>query len=322
MAHYLTWNNHNYAANLFNVRQNSYYAIPKPKFLFFVDFKISTIAKHWLSVGDYDRRICFMTKTIDRPNYQFQHQELNQYNKKKIVTTGVTYGSVTFTLHDTVDELALRMVKDYGEFYYHDFSNVAEDFRYDVIPATNHTGDFGYNPRNGAGDIHFFESLDVYEFYNSTYTKYRLMNPRMENVTFDPMDMAVSEGSAVTLTFKPEGVVYEEISAPITASVSELVGLPFQEGTTGNYRFEYPQKTVGEGLNSGQPYEPETPFVVTPFIEPATDIYKGTEKDNVSGVQSGTFPKFSREVTPIDPQTDGLVEIGSMVSPGGRSSRF
>jgi hypothetical protein len=249
MTVYLNWNNNNYASNLFTLRKNAHYILPKPKFLFYAQFNISPSGKRLLS-GDAERRLGFMLKSVDRPNIQYQQQDLNQYNKKRTVTTGVTYGSMNFVLHDTVDEVALRLIKDYSSYYYHDFNNSPAAWRYDVVQGTDHTSNFGYSPRSGGHDIYFFDSIDIYEFYNGYYTKYKIMNPKFENVSFGSNDMTASEGNEVSMTIKPEGIVWEAITADMTAEVSNLLGLPFRSGTTGNYRFERIQKTVGEGINT------------------------------------------------------------------------
>lgn len=248
MTKYLTWNRNNYASNLYQLRMGSYYVIPKPKFLFYVDFKVSPQARNLLGANDQLRKLGFIVRTQDRPSIQYQQQELNQYNRKRLVTTGISYGSVTITLNDTVDETALKLMEDYSSYYYHDFNYGAGGYKYDIYPPTNRTASAGYGPRGGASDIYFFESIDVYEFYNGYYTKYRLMNPKFENVNFGSNDMQSSEGNEVSFVVRPEGVVYEAISAEITQKISDKLGLPFREGSTKNFRMHKDTRIVGEGM--------------------------------------------------------------------------
>lgn len=248
----LQWDDTNYAANLFGVRRGQHYNIPKPKFLFYIDFKMNPAGMNYINAADNDRRLGFMVKSADRPSVQYQQQELNQYNRKRLVTTGVSYGSMSYTFHDTIDSPALRMFKDYSAYYYHDFRKNASDFGYDVVNGVNHTTDFGYSPKNNGSDIYFFSSIDFYEFYNGYYTMYQLMNPKFESVSFSSADMQSSEGQDVTITVKPEGIVWSAITQPITEEVSHLVGLPFKTGTTGNFRPVEP-RIPGTGLNTGGP---------------------------------------------------------------------
>lgn len=244
---YLKWNTYNYAGNFYNLRMGAHYIIPKPKFLFYVDFKLSQYGKQLLST-EGNRRLGFMLKSLDRPSIQYQNQELNQYNRKRLVTTGVNYGPVSMTIHDTVDEPALRLMLDYSRFYYHDFSQSKEAWRYDIVPPmSNKTTSAGVKPRNGASDMYFFDSIDCYEWYNGYYTKYTLVNPRFETVQYSPKDMGASEGDEVSFVIRPEAVVWEKVNAPITREVSDLFGIPFKEGSTNTFRpdIQYPATGVG-----------------------------------------------------------------------------
>ena len=81
MPQYLTWNKNNYASNLFNLLEDHHYAIPKPKFLFFVEFNVNPFAKRLLNQDGVQRRLSFMVKSADRPNISYNQVELNQYNK-------------------------------------------------------------------------------------------------------------------------------------------------------------------------------------------------------------------------------------------------
>lgn len=248
MATLLTWDRNNYASNLFNLLQDHHYILPKPKFQFFVEFNINPFAKNLLNQEGVERRLSFMVKNADRPNLSYNQVELNQYNKKRLVTTGVQYGSMSMTLHDTVDEIAMKMVKDYNDFYYKDFTNNPNLWRYDQTHNRNNTNVFGYNLRGSGTDIYFYDSIDIYEFYNGYYTLYSLINPKIETATFGNNDMTTSEGNEITLAFRMEGIIHKEIAAPMTASIARKVGIPFQRGSTGNYQL-LQNKNIGSGLN-------------------------------------------------------------------------
>jgi hypothetical protein len=75
-----------------------------------------------------------------------------------------------------------------------------------------------------------------------------MIHPKIETASFGNNDMQVSEGNEVNLTFRMEGLIHKEIAAPMTASVSRKIGLPFRQGTTGNFPLLGP-KSVGVGLN-------------------------------------------------------------------------
>ena len=251
MADYLEWNQYNYATNLFKNHPGVHYILPKSKFLFFVHFKISANAQRFTSIPDVNRRLGFMVKTADRPNIQYNIQEFNQYNKKVLVTTGLTHPAINITLHDTVDEVAFKMVKDYTDFYYNDMSQELSNWRNTVVNGKSHANLFGYRIRGNTSDIEFFDSIDIYEFYNGYYTKYSLANPRIESVSMGTNDYSASEGNEISLSIKPAGVVYDKLAADITQEVADLVGLPYRTGSTNNFKYigSSNARVVGAGLN-------------------------------------------------------------------------
>lgn len=251
MADYLEWNRLNYATNLFNIKSGSHYILPKQKFLFFVHFRISAAGQRFTSIPDVNRRLGFMVKSADRPNIQYNIQEMNQYNKKVLVTTGISFPSVSITLHDTVDDVATKLVKDYTDFYYNDMSQELKNWKNTVVNGKSHSNLFGLRLRNSTADADFFESIDVYEFYNGYYTKYSLANPRIESVSMGNNDYSVGEGNEITMSIKPAGVIYEKMVEEISQEVADLLGLPYVSGSTENFRFigSVNNRTIGAGLN-------------------------------------------------------------------------
>lgn len=244
----LTWNQHNYAANLYKILPDHHYILPKPKFNFYIQFNISPAGQRLTSQRNVKERLGFILKSADRPNIQYQNTTLNQYNKKRIVTTGINYGNISVTFQDTVDEVALKLMKDYNDFYHKDMNVPDNSWTPAATRNRNLTNTFGYNIRNGVADQNFFESIEIYEFYNSYYTMYKLQNPRIDTVAFGSNDMEVSAMNEVSMTFSMEGITYPAISQPITAQISSKLGLPFQRGTTGNFRY-LQTRTVGRGLD-------------------------------------------------------------------------
>lgn len=213
----LTWNQNNYAANLYKILPDHHYILPKPKFNFFIQFNISPAGQRLTSQRNVKERLGFILKNADRPTIQYRNATLNQYNKKRIITTGIDYGNITVSFQDTIDEVALKMIKDYSDFYYKDMNVPDRNWTPAATKNKNLTNVFGYNIRNGVSDINFFDSIEIYEFYNSYYTMYKLQNPRIENVAFGSNDMEASAFNEVAITFSMEGLTYGAISEPITA---------------------------------------------------------------------------------------------------------
>lgn len=261
MVDYLTWEKgDNYASNLYNLKSGLHYNIPKQKFLYHVEFNVSSAGQKLTKEGDILRRLGFQVKSVDRPNTQYTNKEMNQYNKKTIITTGSIHGPCQIGFYDTIDDNLLKMVKDYNDFYYNDWQREKKYWNYADNRFRNNGNIFGVLPRNGANDMYFFDSVDVYEFYNGYYTKYCLMNPKIENANFTSLDVETSGGIESTMVLKPEGVVYEAISAKMTKEVSDILGLPFQEGSTENF-IPREKKLVGSDLG----IMPAQPLHTSPY---------------------------------------------------------
>lgn len=275
MGKYHVWDNYNYATNFFSVKPQEHYNIPKPKFLYYVDFKINAFGQQLMSGRNTLEKIGFQVKTLERPNIQYTQKEVNQYNKKRLVTTGVTYGPMTLTFYDTVDEVALKMVKDYNDFYYHDFQRSLVNWDYDNSKNKNNANIFGVNARVAGADMYFFETIDVYEFYNGYYTKYQLVHPKLEAANFGQNDMEAQEGNEVILTFKMEGILYANIAEPMTAEISEKIGLPFQTGTTNNFKLTA-RRIPGSGLD----------------IDPSPQLFTAASVLGIGGSGSNGFGNF------------------------------
>lgn len=245
MSLYVSWGTQGYAANVFDIRQGAHYNIPKPSFLYFVEFNVNNTGKRYLSDSLIERRLGFIVKSLDRPSISYDTVVMNQYNRKRLIHTGVNYGNLSMTMHDTVDDAAFKLIQDYNVYYFGDFARNASDWQYNLYQGDS-TSEWGYRMRNGAGDIHFFSSADVYEFYNGYYTHYKLMNPRFESVNPSRMASDASDINEISMSLRHEGMVFEALSQRMTSDVSSILGLPFESGSTRNFRLA-PDERVPRG---------------------------------------------------------------------------
>lgn len=243
-----------FAANLFGLRNGlGGYLIPKPKFLFYVQFVIR--AQYQLPNNEF-HRIGYLVKNVDRPKLQYKSQELDQYNRKRVAYTKIDYPSVSLTLHDTVDGAASKMIDDYNRFHFGDFSNMFPGDNSDTHNSlwTNNSiigNDMTYwgyrlkNPMNyaNAGPInrglpgaeYFFDEINIYELYGQNFTMYSLMNPKIESVNFSSTDTSSADGQEISLTVNPEGVLFRYIDAPLNYSTLASMILPGPGFTTNNF---------------------------------------------------------------------------------------
>lgn len=242
-----------FAANLYGFRNGPFgYLIPKPKFLYYVQFVIR--ASYQLSPNDWNR-IGYLVKNVDRPKLQYKTQELDQYNRKRVAYTKIDYPSVSLTMYDTVDGAAAKMIDDYNRHNFGDFSNMTTGDGSDTHNQfwNNNSIDgndmtyWGYRAKNPgnylAGPVnrglptaeYFFDEVRIFEFYGNNFTMYSLMNPKIESVSFDSTDVSSSDPQEVTISLNPEGVLFKYIDAPINYSQIASLILPGPGFTTNNF---------------------------------------------------------------------------------------
>jgi len=156
------------------------------------------------------REINLLCKQVDLPSFNMQTETLNQYNRKKVIQTGVQYSPVNMVWHDDNAGLTNFLWKNYFNYYYSDTQHVRQTAGPPAItdPAYLRVG--GLNSAYGAGGVmenrfgldrpgktdNFFTSIQVFQFHpqdgKSTNTSFTYINPLID--TWDH-DEANSEGS-------------------------------------------------------------------------------------------------------------------------------
>lgn len=223
---------YNYAANNFGLKNSNRYLIPKMKFMYYVEFNINEAAKAYLNSDNQARKLSFMVRSADRPSLSYDTVEMNQYNRPRVVHTKVKYNSLSLSFYDTVDGTALRLLQDYNLYYFGDFNKSQRSWNYDTIYGPDSTGAWGYRLKPSPANMYFFNSIDIYEFYGGTYTKYSIMNPKLESANLDSTDVTDVAGfHSINLSVKPEGVIYEVISQPVTDDIAVKFGIPINQST-------------------------------------------------------------------------------------------
>lgn len=190
---------------------------PRAKFLFLVRFKRGT--------GDgnpatWENGLQFAVKRLDRPRVSFETQTLNQYNKKRIVQTGIKYGPSRIEFHDTADQAVMRMWHEYAAFYFGDFRKAnASDWNYDLVnPDFKNSGE-GFGLTLPKEDIktqtNFFSTVECYQFSGGSYTQFDLVNPKIASFDPDEMDYGSEQGHGLTMTLEFETIIYHNDSKPV-----------------------------------------------------------------------------------------------------------
>lgn len=210
------------ASDRYRLFSPSGYNIPKPKFLYYVRFITTFLEEETL------RNVSFFIRSIDRIQLDYDVQEMNQYNKKRLVQTKIAYGPLNFILHDTVDETALKLVEAYNRYYFGDFEEKNNrSWAYDIMSANFETTDnWGLKGNFTPNDSYFFDRIEIYEIYDQTYSQINFINPKFTSVNFQNLDKETSATNEVSITCRYEGVVVDKVGEPVTEEIADRVGLP------------------------------------------------------------------------------------------------
>ena len=94
----------------------------------------------------WKQSIAFNAKSVDRPSITPTIEEVNQYGKKRQITTGYKTSPLRITLYETADCTVQRMWNEYSKWYFGDFAQDNKKFSYDVTSSNmlDNGAGFGY----------------------------------------------------------------------------------------------------------------------------------------------------------------------------------
>lgn len=230
-------------------------APPRPKFLFMVRFVrgVGEGGPSWAN------GLPLAVKRMDRPTFTPQTTVLTQYNKKRIINTGIRYDPVSVEFHDTADSMANYLWYEYATHHFGDFRKTNEfDWGYDQTGDLRDSGGgFGMAMPVGGADApgaleagNFFSKVECYQFYGAHYVQYDLVNPKITK--FDPDDFDYEANAAshsIKMTLDYEAVIMHNAYLPLPiVSNPELVEL-LGGSVEGNY--------VKGGVLDGEVFVPD-----------------------------------------------------------------
>jgi hypothetical protein len=231
---------------------------PRPKFLFVVRFL--------RGAGGGSPRwrdgLSFAVRKFDRPRIEPQVQTMNQYNKKRLVQTGVKYSPINIDFYDTVDGVVSYMWHEYVSYYYGDFRRGNQnDWRYDLTTPDFYNSwgrGFGLELPQGVSDTDleasaFFEKVECYQFFGGQYTQVDLVRPKITSFSPDGMDYEDNTAHGINMALDYEAVIYHNNYVPSdVASNKDLLELygPYLDGDVYEPPSAYPPNKYG-GMKKG-----------------------------------------------------------------------
>jgi hypothetical protein len=218
---------------------NQYELKPRFKFLFHVSFTLNTqipSLNQFVSSGDISS-LSYVVKTVDLPKFKVNTETLNQYNRKRVIQTGIEYQPVNITFHDDGGDVVRNLWYNYYSYYYKDPSqkylapnntngsagasnNTQTDFPYnsrDIYDDERLVNDWGYigesisdgKTPGTTGKPPFFRDIRIYGMDQHKFAEYVLINPLISDWNHDTY--SYSEGAGImqnTMTINYETVKY------------------------------------------------------------------------------------------------------------------
>lgn len=196
---------------------NTYARAPKVGFIYFIVFNIN---KNAISDPTYLQRniqdVGLLVSKSDLPKFKIQTETLNQYNRKTVIQTKLTYEPVNIEFHDDNSNITTDLWVNYYNYYYRDgtYGGRSTTFSEPYTDTKYGEKDFAYGLDSNQSK-RFFDSVDIYVLHKGRgpqdFTHYRLLNPLISDWRHD--DVSQNEGSKVMqnkMTMTYEAVEYRK----------------------------------------------------------------------------------------------------------------
>lgn len=173
---------------------------PKLKFNFTISFEWTDMFEAY--AGDDDPyAISFGVKQITRPNPNIMYEDINYYNFMTKVATRMDFGVTTVTLYDDRNNKAHNIFKNYIEAV----SPLANNERSaaQILHQAGQSTSASIGALTPAAVNGPIKSIRVTHFLDHTGNRvlYDYLNPKIQNVALDELDMTQSDVNTITFTF-------------------------------------------------------------------------------------------------------------------------
>jgi hypothetical protein len=229
---------------------------PKLGFLYYVVFNINPdaiIDQQWRNTGAMD--VGLLAKKIDLPKFTIATETLNQYNRKTVVPTKLTYTPVGVEFHDDNFDVINKLWINYYKHYFADSTygtngEVPVEFRDTKYGET----DYQYGIYDNRVKVPFLTSIEIYSLHQQNFTQMTLINPKITEWAHDSLNQ--SEGSKVMqnrMQVAYENVLYD---------YGQIVGESDPPGFTSVYydKTPSPYQVAGNPINNPYYIKQETGF--------------------------------------------------------------
>lgn len=225
---------YHHAAKIFTT-QPGYPLAPYHSFLFHVFIEFNKGSN--IPVGDNrqaeTRTISVLVKAADLPNFKFDTEVLNQYNRKRIVYKKINYEPMQIRFQDDVAQTVRNMWIDYNQYYIGDSNKTFQQLTGSNVYQVSENFVSSYGLDNGS-TIPFIKSIKIFSMGNHEYSAIELINPVISSMDFDTHDYANGSGTMeLTMAVEYETVLY---SSGTTESIKGFGedNIPFYDNNYNN----------------------------------------------------------------------------------------
>jgi len=308
--------------------KNTFERAPKVGFLYFVSFNLSKgvvdeIDPSYAQRGLND--VGLLVKKVDLPKFKISTETLNQYNRKTVVQTKMTYNDINLDFHDDNNDITTKLWKTYYNFYYMD--GVYGQVKDNVVPQYRDTKygtkdySYGLDSYQSTKDRPFFTSIDIYVLHQKKFSQYTLINPKIvawDHDTLSQEESAKVLGSKMTLAY--EAVVYKNgrikkynSSGKFTAVYYDNTKSPLRTGSGLLDTIADAGDIFGE---DGTLANAKSPLDYLGVALQTKDLYKNVRQLNKAGLRQEGYSILSSALNNIASQGNQPTEIRNNINQG------
>ena len=158
------------------------------------------------SEGARVRELSALAHKVDMPRFTLNSNDMNQYNKKVNIYTGIKYDPVNITFYDDNNNTVINLWNNYYKYFFGD-PNVPRKtgFLPDVVSERRNYSNWGFQPRTLKN---FFLAIDFFSFNRGTFTMHSIMNPWITSVQMGDHEYGDYSPRDITMQFGYSGVLY------------------------------------------------------------------------------------------------------------------
>ncbi len=145
-----------------------------------------------------------LVKSVDLPKFQIANETVNQYNRKRVIQTSMTYQPITIKFHDDNSNTVRQLWESYYKYYFSD-SKAATNNLY----QKSQWAPLSFYGLENQPVRAFLNYIKVHTFAKRSYAGYKLINPMIVGWSHDNMTYSSSDVAEHTMTIAYEAVVYD-----------------------------------------------------------------------------------------------------------------